>query len=244
MRMRLDKLLANMGYGSRKEVNSIVRAGHVKVNGEIVKLGKTHIHPIKQEITIYGEKVLYKPFIYLMMNKPNGVISATEDQVHPTVIDLLHHEHAAYNPFPIGRLDIDTTGLLLLTNDGKLSHALTSPRREVPKTYEATVFGKVDKNDIDLFREGITLQDGYTTKPAELVVKKSDNISQVELSITEGKYHQVKRMFGAVGKRVRTLRRTKIGKLSLDQTLTEGNYRELTEEEFSLLQQSITNVRS
>ncbi|WP_088103879.1 pseudouridine synthase [Halalkalibacter urbisdiaboli] len=233
--MRIDKLLANMGYGTRKEVKKVLKAGIVQVEGEVIKDGKTQIDPEEQTVTIRGEVVEYKPYLYLMLNKPQGVISATEDNEHQTVIDLLAFEHAVYDPFPVGRLDKDTEGLLLITNDGKFSHALMSPKRHVSKTYYARVRGEVTEGDVLSFKEGVTLEDGYVTKPADLTIKQSGSVSEIELTITEGKYHQVKRMFEAVGKKVTYLKRCSIGQLELDETLKLGEYRELTDAEYSLL---------
>ncbi|TWI56907.1 pseudouridine synthase [Halalkalibacter nanhaiisediminis] len=233
--MRIDKLLANMGYGTRKDVKKLLKGGIVRVNDELVKDGKVHVNPKEDSVTVQGELVEYKPFIYLIMNKPQGVISATEDMEHKTVIDLLREEHFLYEPFPVGRLDKDTEGLLLLTNDGQFSHALMSPKRHVPKTYVAEILGEVNERDIELFKQGVTLEDGYTTKPAELIINKQAQVSEITLTITEGKYHQVKRMFAAVGKKVTFLKRIKVGELVLDPTLERGAYRELTEEEYDLL---------
>lgn len=233
--MRVDKLLANMGYGSRKEVKKLLKTSGVHIDGVVTKDGKTHVDPGKQVVTVLGEAVEYKPHIYLMMNKPQGVISATEDYKHETVIDLLEEEHARYEPFPVGRLDKDTEGLLLLTNDGQFSHALMSPKRHVTKTYVAEVKGEVNQTDVELFKQGVTLDDGYVTKPAELAIMGQGERSEIELTITEGKFHQVKRMFAAVDKKVIALRRVKIGRLALDPKLELGAYRELTKEEYQLL---------
>lgn len=233
--MRIDKLLANTGHGSRKEVKKILKNGAVTVNGTVVKEAKFHVNPEKDVVVIFGERVDYKEFIYLMMNKPQDVISATEDDRHDTVVDLLEPHHFIYEPFPVGRLDIDTEGFLLLTNDGKLAHQLLSPRKNVPKTYFAVINGLVTEDDIETFQQGVTLDDGYQTKPGKLIIKKSGVYSDIELTITEGKYHQVKRMFQAVGKEVVYLKRISMGPLQLDETLELGQYRELTEEEIQLL---------
>ncbi len=224
-----------MGFGTRKDVKKLMKSGSVHVNGEVVKEGKTHVDPDADMVTVFGEEVKYKPFVYLMMNKPQGVISATEDDEHETVIDLLLFEHAMYDPFPVGRLDKDTEGMLLITNDGQFSHQLMSPKKHVTKTYVADVRGEVTEEDVALFKEGVTLEDGYVTKPAHLVIIEQGPVSKIELTITEGKYHQVKRMFEAVEKKVLTLKRTKIGKLDLDQRLELGTYRELTDDEITLL---------
>lgn len=233
--LRIDKLLANMGYGTRKEVKKLLKAGVVKVDGMTVKDAKTHVDPKKQIVTVWGEEVEYKPFIYLMMNKPKGVISATEDAVEETVVDLLEEEDRIFDPFPVGRLDKDTEGLLLLTNDGQLAHQLLSPKKHVPKTYEAIIDGEVTEEDVVAFRRGIVLDDGYETKPAELVIIRSGLRSDVQVTITEGKFHQIKRMFQAVGKRVVYLKRIQMGPIPLDETLEPGEYRELTDEEIALL---------
>ncbi|EOV9527911.1 pseudouridine synthase [Bacillus cytotoxicus] len=233
--MRLDKLLANMGYGSRKEVKKLLKDGVVKIDGKPVKDAKFHVNIEKQEVTIYGEVVEYKEFVYLMMHKPQGVISATEDDHHETVVDLLEFEDAIFNPFPVGRLDIDTEGLLLLTNDGKLTHQLLSPKKHVPKKYYAHIEGVVTEKDVEDFAKGVVLDDGYETKPGELTILNSDDISEIELVITEGKFHQVKRMFEAVGKKVVYLKRVEMGPLTLDEELELGQYRELTDEEVEML---------
>lgn len=236
--MRLDKMLANTGYGSRKEVKKILKDGIVKVNGEVIKDAKLHVNPEKDEITVHGERVNFKEFIYLMMNKPDGVISATEDLRDRTVIDLLEFEDAIYNPFPVGRLDKDTVGLLLLTNDGQLAHQLLSPKKHVPKTYYALIDGTVTDEDTKQFASGVELDDGYVTKPAKLNILRSGEIrSEIELTITEGKFHQVKRMFEAVGKKVVYLKRLSMGPIPLDKELAEGQYRELTEEEVQILKE-------
>lgn len=234
--MRIDKLLANLGYGSRKEVKRLLKSGAVKIDGETVKDAKEHVDPKINQVTVHGETVEYKEFIYLMMNKPQGVLSATEDAYQETVLDLLELEDAIYKPFPVGRLDKDTEGLLLLTNDGQLAHRLLSPKKHVPKTYFAIIDGEVTEEDVEAFRKGVTLDDGYLTKPGELKILKSGIRSDIELTITEGKFHQVKRMFEAVGKRVVYLKRNSMGPLRLDEDLELGEYRELTDEEIESLQ--------
>lgn len=235
--MRIDKLLANLGYGSRKEVKQLLKSGAVKVNDMVVKDAKQHIDPDKETVTLNGEIVEYREFIYLMMNKPPGVLSATEDRAGETVIDLLEIEDQVYEPFPVGRLDKDTEGLLLITNDGQLSHRLLSPKKHVPKTYFAVIGHEVTEEDVKAFAEGVTLDDGYMTKPGDLKIIKSGIHSDIELTITEGKFHQVKRMFEAVGKKVIYLQRISMGPLSLDETLELGEYRELTDEEIELLRE-------
>ncbi|MFT4414935.1 pseudouridine synthase [Fredinandcohnia humi] len=233
--MRIDKLLANRGFGSRKEVKGLFKSGAVQIDGVTVKDPSKHVKVETQTVTVHGEVVEYKEFIYLMLNKPQGVISATEDHLHNTVIGLLEMEDAVYNPFPVGRLDKDTEGLLLLTNDGQLAHQLLSPKKHVPKTYFAFIDGEVTKEDVDAFRSGVTLDDGYETMPAKLEIISSGLRSEIQVTIEEGKFHQVKRMFEAVQKRVIYLKRIKMGPLPLDETLELGEYRELTEDEVHLL---------
>ncbi|WHY76513.1 pseudouridine synthase [Neobacillus sp. WH10] len=235
--MRIDKMLANLGYGSRKEVKQLLKNGAVKIDDVVVKDAKQHVDIAKQSVTLNGEVIEYREFIYLMMNKPQGVLSATEDSACETVIDLLELEDLVYEPFPVGRLDKDTEGLLLITNDGQLAHRLLSPKKHVPKTYFAVIDGEVTEADIDAFSRGVTLDDGYETKPGELKILKSGIRSDIELTITEGKFHQVKRMFQAVGKRVVYLQRISMGPLALDETLELGEYRELTDEEVELLRE-------
>ncbi|RHB51695.1 pseudouridine synthase [Exiguobacterium sp. AM39-5BH] len=233
--MRIDKLLANMGYGSRKDVKILLKQGVVRVDDQPVKDAKRQVNLETERVTVHGEVVEYKPFVYLMMNKPKGVISATEDKVESTVIDLIDPSYAHYELFPVGRLDKDTTGLLLLTNDGAFNHALMSPRKHVDKVYVAEVDGEMTTDDVRRFAEGVELEDGYTTKPARLeLISKSGRRSTVRLTLSEGKYHQVKRMIAAVGKHVERLERVQIGALELDPTLEPGSYRELSEEEVDL----------
>ncbi|MBS5928160.1 MAG: rRNA pseudouridine synthase [Clostridium sp.] len=233
---RLDKIISNLGYGSRKEIKALVKKGLVKVDGEVVKDNGLLIDPEKSVININGEDLFYREYIYLMMNKPDGVISATYDNREETVIDLLEVEHQVFNPFPVGRLDKDTVGLLLLTNDGELNHRLISPKWHVDKVYYAKIDKAVDEKDIEAFKNGITLDDGYKCKEGKLeIISSSNEGSEVMVTIQEGKYHQVKRMFEALGKTVVYLKRTEFGGLSLDQELEEGEYRELTEDELALL---------
>ena len=233
--MRIDKLLANSGYGSRKEVKQLLKSGSVLCNDMKITDAKKHVDPEKDLITVYGEQVHYKEFIYLLMNKPAGYISATEDDRLKTVLDLLEPEDAIKKPFPVGRLDRDTEGLLVLTNDGQLAHEVLAPKKHVPKTYYAVIQGNVTDEDIEQFARGVTLDDGYVTKPGQLMILSSGPKSEIELIITEGKYHQVKRMFEAVGKKVIYLKRIKMGELELDQELETGEDREMTDDEIKLL---------
>ena len=233
---RLDKVLSNLGYGTRKEIKQVVRKGLIEVNGEIVKDNGMQIDPEVDKILVNGEEIFYRKYIYLMMNKPDGVVSATFDNRDETVIDLLEIEHQVFEPFPVGRLDKDTVGLLLLTNDGELNHRLISPKWKVDKVYYAKIDKKVTEVDIKKFKNGITLDDGYICKEAKLeILESSDSGSEVMITILEGKFHQVKRMFEAVDKSVVYLKRVEFGTLQLDEDLEEGEYRELTEEEVAIL---------
>ena len=234
--MRLDKFLAHMGFGTRREVKILVKSKAIQVNDIVVKDSSMHIKETTDQVSVYGEVVEYKEFIYLMLNKPAGVVSATEDTRDQTVIDLLDEDVRHFEPYPVGRLDKDTVGLLLLTNDGALTHRLLSPNKDVPKVYFAKVEGLVDETDIQSFADGVTLDDGYKTKPAILNILSKGEVSEIELSITEGKFHQVKRMFESVGKKVIYLKRLSMGALKLDESLMEGSYRELTEEELESIQ--------
>lgn len=233
---RLDKIISNLGYGSRKDVKSFAKKGLIEVDGVVVKDNGLLVDPEKSIIKVNGEEILYRKYIYLMMNKPDGVISATHDNRDETVIDLLELDHQVFEPFPVGRLDKDTVGLLLLTNDGDLNHRLISPKYHVDKVYYAKIDKKVDENDIEAFKKGITLDDGYKCLEAKLeIISATEEGSEVRITIQEGKYHQVKRMFEAVGKEVVYLKREEFGGLLLDPELEEGEYRELTDDELALL---------
>lgn len=234
---RLDKVLANVGYGTRKEVKILTKKGEVLVNGKIVKDSSAKVDPYKDDITVSGEKVLYREFIYLMMNKPDGVVSATFDNYDETVIDLLDEEYKVFEPFPIGRLDKDTVGLLLITNDGALNHKLISPKNHVDKVYYAEIDKAVNEKDVAAFKNGIVLDDGYKCMPGKLEILKADEDgSEVLVTIQEGKFHQVKRMFKSRDKEVVYLRRESFGPLKLDGSIDEGFFRELTPEEVEALQ--------
>jgi 16S rRNA pseudouridine516 synthase len=238
-KQRLDKVLSHIGVGSRSDIRKQAKQGLITVNGALVKDSGFHVDPNHDKIEVGGQAVTYREYVYLMMNKPPGVLSATEDKRDRTVLDLLQREYTLFEPFPVGRLDKDTVGLLLLTNDGKLAHELLSPRKHVPKTYEAAVEGEVNADDVAAFAAGVELEDGYVTLPAQLTIlgreRGSEVISHISLIITEGKFHQVKRMFQAVGKKVIFLKRVSMGELKLDESLPPGACRELTAEELRLL---------
>ena len=236
-KQRIDKILSNLGYGSRSELKKFCKNGLVKVNGKVINNPGVQVDVENDEIIFDGEKVTYKEFIYLMLNKPDGYISATFDKRDPIVLDLIDKEDLVFEPFPVGRLDKDTEGLLVLTNDGQLAHRVLSPKKHVPKTYYAKIEGIVTEEDIKAFAKGVTLDDGYETMPAELIILKSDEISEIELTIHEGKFHQVKRMFESVDKKVKYLKRLSMGKLKLDENLELGEYRELTDEEVKMIEE-------
>lgn len=236
--MRIDKLLGNMGYGSRKQIKQLMKKKHVTVNAKRVRNGSTHVSPVEDIVKVDEQTVYYKKYIYVMLHKPQGYISATEDDTNKTVLDLLPDYVKTFNPAPVGRLDKNSEGLLLITNDGALNHYLTAPKNAIPKKYEATIEGKVTESDIAAFRNGIKLDDGYRTKSATLEVISSDYQSQVHVTITEGKFHQVKRMFQAIDMRVIYLKRLQMGPLLLDETLKKSSYRELTSEEMTSLKQT------
>lgn len=233
-RERLDKVLANMAIGTRKEVKQLIKQKRITVDGEIATDPGMHVIPEEQRIAIDGEMLDFKRWIYVMMNKPPGVISATQDNLHETVVDLLPPEWAQ-KVHPVGRLDIDTEGLLLLTNDGQLSHNLLSPKKKVDKEYFARIEGRVTSEHVTAFSQGVTLDDGYVTLPAKLDIHQSGSLSEVTVTIMEGKFHQVKRMFAAFGLKVIYLKRVRMGPLRLDDSLAPGEFRELTEEELRLL---------
>ncbi|MCC0662724.1 pseudouridine synthase [Clostridioides sp. ZZV15-6597] len=236
-KQRIDKILSNLGYGSRSEIKKYCKQGSVVVNGSEVSNPGTQVDTENDEILFNGEEVVYREYIYLMMNKPDGYISATTDKYDSTVLDLIDVSYLAFEPFPVGRLDKDTEGLLVLTNDGKLSHRVLSPKKHVPKTYYAKIDGIVTEKDVEAFAEGVVLDDGYQTMASQLKILKSDEESEIELTIHEGKFHQVKRMFESVDKKVVYLKRLSIGNLKLDESLELGEYRELTDEEVKLIEE-------
>lgn len=235
--MRLDKYLAEMGVGTRQEVKKQIRQGKVTVNGTVVKAADTKIDETCDEVAIGGRNISYVSYEYYMLNKPGGVVSATEDRRDTTVIDLIKDKKRK-DLFPVGRLDKDTEGLLLITNDGDLAHRLLAPKKHVDKVYYAKIDGMVTEEDVKRFAEGIDIgaEEEEMTRPAKLDIMKSAEESEIRLTIHEGKFHQVKRMFLAVGKEVTYLKRERMGTLCLDENLKPGEYRLLTEEE-------IENVR-
>lgn len=236
--MRLDKLLSHAGLGSRKDVRKIIVSGEISVNDEkIVKAG-FNVNPKTDVVKYLDMTVNYQEYYYVMLNKPEGIISATEDKYYETVVDWVDLDYNHVNLFPVGRLDIDTTGLLLLTNNGQVAHQLLSPKKKVSKRYEAIIDGIVTHSDVEKFQKGLNLGD-FISQPAELEILSLDHeLSQsfIQVVITEGKFHQVKRMFEAVGKTVLQLKRIEMGPLKLDPNLELGDYRELTDNELKSLE--------
>ncbi|NLN42401.1 MAG: rRNA pseudouridine synthase [Clostridiales bacterium] len=234
-KMRLDRFLSNAGIGSRKEVKALIKGQRVLVDNSIINDPGYIIEPTKAEVMVDNQPVTYKKFHYLMLNKPAGVISATRDNLHQTVVDLLPSQYKHLDLFPVGRLDRDTEGLLIMTNDGQLAHRILSPKNKVPKIYYAVIEGKVTFEDVDVFQKGIKLNENFTTLPAQLTILKSCHRSEVHVTVFEGKFHQVKRMFEAVGKKVVYLKRICMGNLYLDEKLAPGQIRELAKHELDLL---------
>ncbi len=229
--MRLDKLLGHCGYGTRRQIKVLCKAGHVWVNGACCRDSSVKIDPSGDEITVDGQLVIYERYYYIMMNKPAGVVSATEDNVDRTVLDLLPWMYRGASLFPVGRLDKDTTGLLLLTNDGVWAHRITSPKKHIDKVYLAEVEENIPDHIDSIFQAGIELADGTKCLPAAARIKEGQTL---EITVQEGKFHQVKRMCASAGLRVRRLQRRSIGALVLDQTLRPGEIRPLEEREREL----------
>lgn len=231
--MRLDKFLSGMGAGTRTEIKKAVKAGLVTVDGAVAKDPGMHVGE-DSAVTYRGEPVVYEEFVYYMMNKPAGVISASDDSREETVVDLID-EQKRKDLFPAGRLDRDTEGLLLITNDGALAHRLLSPKHHVDKRYYAEVSGTVTEDDVQAFADGLVLPDGLECLPAKLEILRAAATSEIEVVIQEGKFHQIKRMFAARGMEVLYLKRLTMGPLILDDTLEPGEYRRLTNEELQAL---------
>lgn len=234
--IRLDKFLCEMGIGTRSKVKKLIKANYVTVNNTSAVKAETKIDTSKDVVLVNGKRISYVKYEYYILNKPAGCVSATEDNMHKTVMDYIT-DSARKDLFPVGRLDFDTEGLLLITNDGELSHKLLSPSKHVKKTYYARIAGKVTDEDIKAFKNGLDIGEDKPTKPGELEIITSDDISEILLTITEGKFHQVKRMFTAVGKEVIYLKRVAFGNLILPDDLEIGEYRELTDDEISNLKQ-------
>lgn len=235
MLLRVDKILSDSGVTSRRGAAGLIKSGRVTADGAVVRSASEKYDPDAVTIEVAGERINYNKYIYLMLNKPEGVISATRDDDHSTVIDLLDEKYRRMGLFPAGRLDRDSEGFLILTNDGAFTHHITSPQRRIEKTYQIAVEGELTETDSAAVRAGIQLRDGYLCRPGEMRIKKSGRISEADITVTEGKYHQVKRMLAALGKPVISLRRISIGGVELDGNLAPGEYRDMTEEELARL---------
>ena len=233
---RIDKIIASQGQYSRSEVKKLVKSGRVTLDGRVLKSSDEKADPNVNVIAIDGKAIGYKKHLYIMLNKPQGVVSATDDRDHETVIDLVPKELRRDGLFPAGRLDGDTVGFVLITDDGDFAHEILSPKNHIMKTYHATLQRELTQEDIDAFRNGIELRDGTLCLEAEVTAIDSD-VPMAQVKICEGKYHQVKRMFAALGNKVLYLKRVKMGELSLDESLEEGQCREITPEELKLIKQ-------
>ena len=233
--MRIDKFLSNMGIASRSESSRAARQGQILVNGTAVRSADTHIDPEVDEVVFCGRTVSYRKYTYILMNKPDGVVSATEDGRDKTVLDLLPEKLQKLNLFPCGRLDKHTLGLVLLTDNGELSHRLLSPKRHVKKTYRFESKFEISDADKEYLEKGATLEDGYVTKPSEIELFEDRKSGKIIL--TEGKYHQIKRMLESVNNKITYLERISFGPLSLDVDLERGEWRYLTQEEIKKLEE-------
>ena len=234
--MRIDKFLSNMGIASRTESSRAARLGQILVNGVAVKKADIHIDPDKDEVMFCGRPIMYRKYTYILMNKPDGVVSATEDGRDRTVIDLLPEELQKLNLFPCGRLDKHTLGLVMLTDNGELAHRLLSPKHHVRKTYRFESKLEISEEEVEYLERGATLEDGYVTKPSEIELS-SDRMSGT-ITLTEGKYHQIKRMLESVNNKITYLERISFGPLLLDESLERGEWRYLTEEEIKKLEEN------
>ena len=233
--MRLDKFLCDNNIGTRSQVKEYIKKGQVAINGQIVKKPETKVNEDTDIVICQGKEIHYQKYVYYMLNKPEGVVSATNDNTAPTVVSLLTVPEQK-ELFPVGRLDKDTTGLLLLTNDGALAHDLLSPKKHVDKTYFAILDGEVGEKEQELFLQGLDIGDEKKTLPAKLEI--TDKANEVFITVQEGRFHQVKRMAEAVGRKVEYLKRISMGPLVLDKELKKGEYRPLFEEELAKLKES------
>lgn len=219
-KVRIDKILSKSGFGSRNDAKALIKQGRVFAEGKKVNSSSAKYFP--DDVTVDSEKILYKEFVYIVLNKPQGVVSATDDNVHKTVIDLLDSKYLTYEPFPVGRLDIDTEGLLLITNDGQLAHNMLSPKKHVDKTYFAKLLTPLTLDDKEEIEKGVDIG-GYITKPCSIEILEDG----VNITICEGKFHQVKKMFEAVGNKVTYLKRISFGPLILPENLALSEYIEV-----------------
>ena len=232
--MRIDKLLSDMGLATRSEARAACKSGQLLVDGVAVRDSTAHVDPAQQSITCRGRAISYRRYTYVMLNKPEGYVSATEDSKLPVVTELLDGELQRMELFPVGRLDRDTTGLMILTNNGPLAHRVLSPKHHVPKVYRFSAAEPMREGVEEEFRDGVTLADGYECKSAEILLDP-DRMGGL-ITLTEGKYHQIKRMVASTHNRVVTLERISFGGIKLDTSLARGEYRLLTDEEIKILE--------
>lgn len=230
---RLDKIVASMTGGSRKDARGMVLRGRVSVNGKVSGNIAQKVDPKTDDISVDGQSLTYKKYVYIMINKPKGILSASNDKSRETVVDLVKPDFPRDGLFPVGRLDKDTTGLLIITDDGDFGHKVISPKSLIEKEYLVTLDKPITAEDIKVLEAGVTLADGTVCRPAK--VRQTEREKVVSMTITEGKYHEIKRMLGVVGIGVNELERIRIGSLCKDDKLDVGQYRELTEEELSLV---------
>lgn len=228
---RIDKILASQNVGSRREVQDLIKKGAVKVNGEVIRKKDIKINPEKDEVKVKDDILKFSKYMYIMMNKPAGVISASRDPRMQTVIDLVPNNLKRRDLFPAGRLDRDTEGLLIITNDGDFAHRILLPKKKIYKTYMAIIDSEVTAENVEAFNKGIELEDGTVCLPADLKILKSEVNSLVEIRICEGKFHQIKKMFISIGMKVLYLKRIKIGNLELDNSLEYGECKRLSEKD-------------
>ena len=233
--MRLDKFISTTTTLSRAEAKKVIKKG-ILINDKLIKSPDYKVDEINDQVILDGKRLVYQKYVYIMMNKPQDTISATEDAIEKTVVDILKEEDRIHKVFPVGRLDKDTEGLMLLTNDGELAHRLISPKKDVVKKYYVEVSGKLKDEHLQIVETGVTLEDGYRCKPARLeILDTSEGNSKANIFITEGKFHQVKRMMKSLGATVTYLKRLSIGSLKLDENLKLGEYRYLTDDELNKL---------
>lgn len=233
--MRLDKFISSTTTLSRAEAKKIIKKGIV-INDILIKSPDYKVDEINDQVILEGKRLVYQKYVYIMMNKPKDTVSATEDAIEKTVVDILRKEDRIYKVFPVGRLDKDTEGLMLLTNDGELAHRLISPKKDVVKKYYVEVSGELKEEYLSIVEDGVILEDGYKCKPARLeILESSEDKSSANIYITEGKFHQVKRMMKSLDTTVTYLKRISIGELILDENLKLGEYRYLTDTELKKL---------
>lgn len=233
--MRLDRFFSSQNLASRKEFRTLLKQGRVAVNGAVPAKADLKIDPERDEIFLDGTRISYQKHLYLMLNKPRGVVSATEDRSQKTVLDLVPEELYRPGLFPAGRLDKDTTGFVLLTDDGEFAHRILSPKQHIAKTYHAVLDGPISEETAAQFEKGVTLKDGFTCLPAWIKTVKDGQNPIVEIILHEGKYHQIKRMAAACGRHVLSLKRIKMGGLCLDPDLPEGGCKALLHKDIQKL---------